>query len=94
MFLILYARILDNKKQGLELEGPFFGPECDTMQLAHEECRKIVTPSKDHILVKIYDLAESTHQRAKDLAGSHFKRIFDQMESAQLMCDTPRRRRK
>lgn len=94
MFLVLYARVQDNKKKGLVFEGPFFGPECSTMQEAHEECRKLVTPSKDQILIKVFDLKTYSHHSAREAALAHFSRVFDQMESAQILCDTPRRRRK
>lgn len=93
MFLIIYARIIDNKKKGLELEGPYFGPECKTMKKAHEECTKLATPSKDHLLFKIYDLEEMTHLKAKELASDHFDKIFEQMQVAQSFCDAPRRKR-
>jgi hypothetical protein len=94
MFLVVYARIIDNKKKGLNFEGPFFGPEAETMTLAHEECRKIVTPSKDHVLIKVYDLDEFDYYDAKEAAKVHFDRIYEQMRFAQGLCDAPRRRRK
>jgi hypothetical protein len=94
MFLIVYARVIDNKKKGLEFEGPFFGPETDTMAEAHEECRKIVTPSKDHVLIKVFDLDEDDYYSAKDTAQTHFERVYEQMQSAQELCDTPRKRKK
>lgn len=90
MFLIIYARIVDNKKKGLEMEGPFYGPETETMADAHEECRKLVTPSKDHILIKICDLSEVDYQGAKDLALVQFERTFFQMQSAQTLVDVKR----
>lgn len=94
MFLIVYARIIDNKKKGLDFEGPFFGPEAETMGEAHEECRNIATPSKDHVLIKIYDLDEYDYYSAKEAAQIHFDRIYEQMLSAQELCDAPRKRRK
>lgn len=94
MFLIVYARIVDNKKKGLKFEGPFFGPESTTMQEAHEKCKKIVTPSKDHMLIKIYDLNEHDYHSAKATAMVHFDRIFEQMQMAQAICDAPRRKKK
>jgi hypothetical protein len=93
MFLVMYARIVDNKKKGLNFEGPFYGPECETMQKAHEECRKLVTPSKDHILIKICDLDEADYYEAKQIASLQFNRTFDQMESSQSSCDAPRRKK-
>jgi hypothetical protein len=89
----MYARIIDNKKKGLTLEGPFYGPECNTMNDAHEECRKLVTPSKDHILIKICDLDEVDYHDAKKEASLQFDRTFDQMQSAQILVDAPRRKK-
>ena len=94
MFLVLYGRVVDNKKKGLKFEGPFYGPECLNMQIAHEECRKIVTGSKDHVLVKICDLSEVDYQSAKKLASIQFSRTFEQMEVARSFCDAPKRKRR
>lgn len=94
MFLIVYARIIDNKKKGLDFEGPFFGPETESMSGAHEECRKIVTPSKDHVLIKVYDLEEDNYYSAKESAKTHFERIYSQMQAARSLCDATRKRRK
>ena len=93
MFLVVYARVIDNKKKGLELEGPFYGPECKTMQEAHEACREIATPSKDIPLFKICDLDEVDYQGAKEQASIQFSRTFEQMEAAQSLVDAPRRKK-
>ena len=93
MFLVMYSRIVDNKKNGLTMEGPFYGPECKTMSDAHEECRKLVTPSKDHLLIKICDLDEVDYHDAKKVALLQFDRTFDQMCSAQTLVDAPRRKK-
>ena len=93
MFLVMYARIIDNKKKGLTLEGPFYGPECKTMQLAHEACRELVTPSKDHLLIKICDLTEDDYYNAKKIASVGFDRTFEQMQTAQALVDAPRRKK-
>jgi hypothetical protein len=93
MFLILYARIVDYKKKGLKFEGPFYGPECKTMKIAHEECKRLSTSSKDHILIKIFDLAEVDYFLAKKAASVQFDRTFEQMTTAQSLCDAPRRKK-
>ena len=93
MFLVMYARIVDNKKLGLGMDGPFYGPEAKTMQDAHEACRKLVTPSKDHILIKICDLNEVDYHSAKQVAQLQFDRTFGQMTIAQSLCDAPRRKK-
>jgi hypothetical protein len=93
MFLVVYARVIDNKKKGLNLEGPFYGPESKTMQKAHEVCREIVTGSKDVILIKICDLDEVDYQGAKELASVQFDRTFAQMETARSLCDAPKRKK-
>jgi len=93
MFLIIYARVIDNKKNGLELEGPFYGPECPTMDAAHEECKNLATPSKDNLLFKILDLEEIDYQSAKKIATTQFDKTFEQMMIAQSFCDAPRRKK-
>ncbi len=92
MFLIIYARIVDNKKKGLKFSGPFFGPEAQNMKEAHIEASKIASDNKDHILIKIYDLDEHDYYSAKEEATNHFDRIYLQMKSAQILCDNSRKR--
>ena len=94
MFLVVYSRVIDNKKKGLELEGPFYGPECKTMDDAHIACKEIVTPSKDVVLIKICDLDEVDYQGAKELASLQFDRTFEQMQAAQSLCDKPKRKKR
>ena len=94
MFVVVYVKIVDNKKKGLEIEGPFLGPETTTMKESHEACRKLVSASKDTILVRTYSMDENSYQSAIEHAKEHFDVIFDQMESAALLCDKPRRKRK
>jgi hypothetical protein len=93
MFIIIYARVVDNKKKGLEMEGPFLGPECETMDKVHEACRAIVNPSKDTVLIRTYDLNEFSYEGAKEKAGQCFDLLFDHMISAATMCDRPKRKR-
>jgi hypothetical protein len=92
MLIVIYSRVIDNKKKGLVIEGPFLGPECETMDGAHEECRKIVSPSKDTILIRVYDLEEHSYQSAVDHARGHFGLLFESMESAAKICDRPKKR--
>jgi len=93
MFVVIYSRVIDNKKKGLELEGPFIGPECDTMDEAHDACRAIVSPSKNTVLIRTYDLDEMSYQKAKEKAAEHFDVLFEHMEAAAVMCDRPKRKR-
>jgi hypothetical protein len=92
MFIVIYSRVIDNKKKGLVIEGPFLGPECETMDMAHDECRKIVSPSKDTILIRVYDLMEHSYQSAIEHARGHFGTLFESMESAAKICDRPKKR--
>ena len=94
MFLVMYAKINDLKKKGLIMDGPFFGPECETMKQAHEECRKLVTNNKEHVLIKIFDLSKISNLEAKKEALLYFTRIFNDMQIAQELCDAPKRRRR
>ena len=93
MFIVIYSKVVDNKKKGLELEGPFFGPECGTMDEAHNACREIVNPSKDTVLIRVYDLEEFDYQPAKEKAKQHFQVLFEHMESAAIMCERPKKKR-
>lgn len=98
MFAILYCKIVDKKKKGIELEGPFLGPECETLSLAHEKASEITNSSKDIILVRIYNLEEYSYEEAKEIASNCFKGIYDNMLSAASILERPssksRRRKK
>lgn len=94
MFLVMYAKVNDLKKKGLTMDGPFFGSECETMNQAHEECRKLVTNYKEHVLVKIFDLNETPDLEAKKESVLYFTRIFNDMQIAQELCDAPKRRKR
>lgn len=81
MFIIIYSRIIDRKKDGLSINGPFFGPECETMADAHNEAKKITSSSNDHILIRIYDLNKISYNDALKFATSQFNAIFEQMQT-------------
>lgn len=94
MFIIVYARIIDNKKQGLEMEGPFLGPEASSMDDAHSECEVLVTESKNHTIVRIYDLNVVSEQGALDKARESFDKIYGDMEIASRLIERPIIKRK
>ena len=93
MFLIIYVRVIDNKKDGLKMDGPFYGSEHPTMQSAHTKCRKLTGATKDHILIKVYDLNKINYFEAKKASALHFDRIYSNMQTARLLCDTPKRKK-
>ena len=94
MFLVMYAKVNDLKKKGLTMDGPFFGAEHKSMNDAHTECRVLVTNSKEHVLIKIFDMCEYTNLKAKKEAMLYFTRVFNDMQIAQELCDAPRKRRR
>lgn len=96
MFIIVYCRIVDNKKKGIELEGPYFGPECETMDLAHQEAKTLNDASRDMTLIRIYPLGEYTHETAKQTAMAIFDGLYDNMLKAASIIERPssRSRRK
>ena len=94
MFIIVYARIIDKKKNGLEMEGPFLGPESDTLDKAHAACEEIVTSSKVHTIIRIYDLDEISEQGAKEKAEESFKQTFKNMNLASKIIERPIIKRK
>lgn len=96
MQLIIYARIIDGKKKGLTLDGPFLGPECDTLHKAHQAAKEVISESKDHTLIRIYSMEEHTYDSAKKTASMVFQGIFDNMVKAAHIVERPstRSRRK
>ena len=94
MLIVLYVKIVDGKKNGLKLEGPFQGPEVKTMPEAHDACIKIVSASKDTVLVKVYDLSELTYEHAMEKAKQSFEYSFGNMEEAAKIMERPIMKRK
>ena len=94
MFAIVYARIIDNKKNGLEMEGPFLGPESRTMSEAHTLCEDLVTESKNHTIVRIYDLDKLSEQGALEKAKESFDKIYEDMKAASRIIEKPVIKRK
>lgn len=92
--LIIYARIVDGKKKGITMDGPFLGPECATTHIAHQKAKEIVEGSKDHTLVRIYSLDEHTYQSAKKTAQGVFDGIFQNMLKAAGIVERPSRARR
>lgn len=89
MFAILYCKIIDKKKKGIELEGPFLGPECETLDLAHQKAKEITNSSKDIVLIRIYSLEEYTYEKAKEVALECFKGTYENMLSAASILERP-----
>lgn len=94
MLIVLYAKIVDGKKNGLKMEGPFQGPEVKTMKEAHNACTKIVSASKDTVLVKIYDLDEYTYETAMAKANQSFEYSYGNMQEAAKIMERPIMKRK
>ena len=95
MFIIIYAKIVDNKKKGLDFEGPFFGPECASMGEAHEECTKLVSnDNRNVVLVRIYDLDKFTDDTAMEHSKEKFLTKYENMQSAAQILERPIFKRK
>ena len=94
MLIVLYTKVVDGKKNGLKMEGPFQGPEVKTMAEAHSACTRIVSASKDTVLVKVYDLEEHTYESAMEKALECFEYSFGNMEEAAKIMERPIMKRK
>jgi hypothetical protein len=94
MFAIIYAKIIDGKKSGLELEGPYMGPQKDNLEEAHSSSKDLVSSCKDLMLIKIYDLSTISHSDALEKARTSFNNTFMDMQSAADILDRPVIKRK
>jgi len=96
MFIVIYAKIVDGKKKGISIQGPYQGPECETLSKAHKEARRITSECRDMVLVKIYPLNEYTYEQAKKTANICFSNIFANIIAAESILERPssRSRRK
>lgn len=85
MIAIIYAKIIDEKKNGIILDGPFWGPMCSNMNSAHIEAKKITDSSDDLILIRIYPLDKYSHDKIMTIAKSCFTAIYQDMASAKVI---------
>lgn len=94
MFVVVYAKIIDGKKNGLELEGPYLGPEKTTMADAHAASQELVSSCKDIMLIKVYDLEFTSHSEALEKAKFSFNSTYEDMQAAAVVMDRPVYKRK
>ena len=64
------------------------------MSEAHIACTKIVSASKDTVLIKIYDLVEHTYEAAMEKAKQSFDYSYGNMQEAAKIMERPIMKRK
>lgn len=94
MFIVIYAKVIDGKKKGISMDGPFSGPECIDEDEAEEIAASICSESRDIVLVRVFDLGRYTYDQAMEEAKSYFDKIYQGMETAAKMIEKPIRKRK
>lgn len=99
MFVVIYAKITDDKKNGVVLHGPTVGPTRDTLELAEQEARIIINANRNcTIIPRIYELSGLADIGAiLNDARPYFNNMYDNMLEAKEAMARPvhrKRRRK
>jgi hypothetical protein len=95
MHLLIYAKVVDSKKKGLALEGPYF-LELQYKGEADRSASRICTESRDVVLTRVFDLDKISYEEAVAQAKGYFSHIYHGMSRAADVLEKPptRRRRK
>lgn len=57
MFVIIYSKVTDDKKNGVQLAGPTVGPTRDTIKEAENEARLIINANRNcTVIPRIYEI--------------------------------------
>lgn len=95
MHLLIYAKVVDSKKKGLTLEGPYF------LELRHKgeaerSAARICTESRDMVLTRVFNLDKIAYEEAVSQAKGYFNHVYEGMARASALLEKPpvRRRRK
>lgn len=57
MFVVIYVKITDDKKDGVTLDGPIIGPTRDTFAQAEDESRGLINSNRHcTIIPRIYQI--------------------------------------
>lgn len=99
MFVIIYAKVTDDKKNGVQLTGPTVGPTRDTIKEAEEEARLIINANRNcTVIPRIYEIgsiADIGHvlKDAKQYFGNTYANMLEAKEAMARPVHRKRRRK-
>lgn len=97
MYVIVYVKVTDDKKDGVVVIGPILGPTRDTFDQAQQEARAIVNQNRHcAVIPRIYEIENilnvgSVLHEAKQYFGSLYQNM---VEAKDAMSRPIHRRRK
>jgi hypothetical protein len=95
-YAVIYVKVIDNKKDGISIQGPTVSDITETEIEANEEARRLVNEARNSTIIpRIYTLESITELEAKLLeAKSFFQSMHDNMSEAKAALSRPVHRRK
>lgn len=99
MFVIIYSKITDDKKNGVQLTGPTVGPNRETIEQAEAEARLIINANRNcTVIPRIYEissLADIGHvlNDAKTYFGNMYGNMLEAKEAMARPVHRKRRRK-
>lgn len=99
MFVIIYAKVTDDKKNGVQLTGPTVGPTRDTIKEAEDEARLIINANRNcTVIPRIYEIgsiADIGHvlNDAKQYFGNTYANMLEAKEAMARPVHRKRRRK-
>ena len=99
MFVIIYAKITDDKKNGVQLTGPTVGPTRDSIKEAEDEARSIINANRNcTVIPRIYEIgsiADIGHvlNDARSYFGNTYTNMLEAKEAMARPVHRKRRRK-
>lgn len=96
-WVVVYAKVKEDKKKGVKVMGPYAGPICETEDDAKQASRRLVNDarSNESMIPKIYEMPpESSYELIFDQARPYFDRLKGNIISAKKIMDKPPRKKR
>ena len=99
MFVVIFVKISDDKKNGVQLQGPTVGPTRDILEQAEGEARAIINSNRNcTVIPRIYEignLADIGHvlNDAKAYFGNMYTNMLEAKEAMARPVHRKRRRK-
>ena len=94
-YIVVFARITEDKEKGMQFDGPFIGPIADTEAEAVLKAKDLTNDPKNGTVVpKIVELYRNDICGAMELAQPHFDKLKAQMQESEEIMQRPIKRKK
>ena len=96
-YVIVYVKIMDDKKEGITFNGPWLGATEETREAAETIVKKMINETRGCALIsKIFEVKDGQYDKVKDTAAKYFERIKQGMNESKKIMERPvtKRRKK